>query len=94
MITYYKYESYKNGGKMSKNRLNHIRSKIRYFDYIGLERYGTIVAMDPYPLDPSIRYVYIEDEDPNENIYQIQINNNTIFYADIRLSSEVVIIGD
>lgn len=64
---------------------------IKYYDYLGLERFGRIIFTEPYPHDNTILYVYIEDEEPEFNIHKDVLNGNEIAYAEIRLSSEVYI---
>lgn len=70
---------------------NLIGKSIKYFDYLGSERYGSIAAIEPYPEDQNQRYIYIEDCDPEFNIHQDCITGKNINYAEIRLSSEVYI---
>lgn len=62
---------------------------VRYFDYLGLERFGKIVATEPYLSDHSVAYIYIEDDDPEYNIHQDMVFGNNITYAELRLSTEV-----
>ena len=64
---------------------------VKYYDYLGLERFGRIIFTEPYPYDTSILYVYIEDEEIEFNIHKDVLNGNEIEYAEIRLSSEVYI---
>lgn len=64
-----------------------IGQAVKYFDYLGLERYGKIVGIEPYIDD--IAYVYIEDEEVEYNIHDHIINGNPIRYAEIRTSDEV-----
>lgn len=68
---------------------NIIGKHVRYFDYLDDERFGTIVAIEPYPMDPEVVYVYIEDEDPEYNVHQDFVNGSLITYAEIRPSTEV-----
>lgn len=60
-----------------------------YIDYIGLERSGKIIGVEPYPQDNEQRYLYIEDDDPEYNIHEDEINGEWISYAELRPSSEV-----
>lgn len=64
---------------------------VRYSDYVGEERFGIIVATEPYPYDTELVYVYIEDEIGDKNEYQDWVNGRDVRYAAIKLSSEVVI---
>ena len=64
---------------------------VKYYDYLGLERFGRIIFTEPYPYNTSILYVYIEDEETEFNIHKDVLNGNEIEYAEIRLSSEVYI---
>lgn len=68
-----------------------IGKSIKYYDYLGLERFGSIVAVEPYPEDPTQAYIYIEDSDPEFNTHQDCINGNVIRYSDLRLSTDVYI---
>lgn len=64
---------------------------VRYFDYLGLERFGTIVSSEPFQHDDSVRYIYIEDEEVEFNIHEDIINGDSIRYAEIRLTTEVIL---
>ena len=64
---------------------------VRYFDYLGLERFGTIIFSEPFQYDDSIRYVYIEDEEVEFNIHEDNFNGNIVKYAEIRLTTEVIL---
>lgn len=66
---------------------NAIGKAVKYFDYLGFERYGSIVAIEPYPMDPNQLYIYISDEEPEFNIHQME--GTGIKYAEIRPSGEV-----
>ena len=62
---------------------------VRYFDYLGLERFGRIVFAEPSNTNPDIVYVYIEDEESEFNIHEIVLVSKVIRYAEIRESTEV-----
>jgi len=62
---------------------------VRYFDYLELERFGTIIFAEPYMNRQDIVYVYIEDEEPEFNIHSDVLGGKEIKYAEIRLSTEV-----
>ena len=62
---------------------------IKYFDYLGLERFGRICYADPSNMNPSIIYVYIDDEETEFNIHSIMTPNGEIKYAEIRTNEEV-----
>lgn len=64
-----------------------IRTHVRYFDYMGFERFGTVVAAEPYADD--IAYLYIEDEEPEFNIHEDFVFGQVVRYAELRLSNEV-----
>ena len=66
-----------------------IGKSVKYFDYLDTERFGTIVAIEPYPNDPEQVYVYISDTDEEFNIHSDLVNGQQINYAELRLSSEV-----
>ena len=70
---------------------NIIGLHVKYYDYLDLERFGRIIYIEPYPNDPNILYVYIEDEEPEFNIHKYTMENKEISYAEIRLSTEVYI---
>ena len=62
---------------------------VRYFDYLGLERFGRIVFAEPSNTNPNTVYVYIEDEESEFNIHEIVLVSKVIRYAEIRESTEV-----
>lgn len=73
---------------------NCIGLHVKYFDYLGLERFGRIIYVEPSNMNPDIFYVYIEDEEPEFNIHDININGEVKMYADLRPSNEVYIDDD
>lgn len=78
---------------------DYIGKTVKYFDFLGLERYGTILTMEPCTVpsnDPvdcdnedNLFYIYIVDEEPEMNIHDIFINGKYEKYAEIRISTEV-----
>lgn len=62
---------------------------VRYFDYLGLERFGRIVFAEPSNTNPNTVYVYIEDEESEFNIHEVALVSKVIRYAEIRESTEV-----
>lgn len=71
---------------------NAIGLHVKYYDYLGIDRFGTIVAVEPTNMYGSdIFYVYIEDENMDYNIHEDIINGTRIKYAELRLSIEVYI---
>lgn len=62
---------------------------IKYFDYLGLERFGRICYAEPFNMSPEIVYVYIDDEEPEFNIHEIMTPSGIIKYAEMRTSEEV-----
>lgn len=66
-----------------------IGKPVKYYDYLDMERFGKIVAIEPKSDD--IAYVYIEDEDPEYNIHRDIVNNIPINYAEIRPSDSIYI---
>lgn len=72
---------------MLKESYELIGQHVVYYDYLGIESYGIIVAIEPYSEDQI--YVYIEDEDGEDNIHEDIINGKQIRYAEMRLSSEI-----
>lgn len=68
-----------------------IGKAVKYYDYLDAERFGHIVAIEPYPMDPEQAYIYIEDNEPEFNIHQDFINGKVLRYAEIRPSDEVYI---
>lgn len=71
-----------------------IGTRVIYFDYLGCERYGKVVFFEPCSFDNTIVYLYIEDDEYDENNKSILINNIEIRYAEIRLSSDVALDSD
>lgn len=77
---------------MPQEELNNIIGmKVRYFDYIGSERFGKIIAVEPSQL-ATVYYCYIEDDEPDENTHQDIVNNQNIQYAAIRPSIELYLL--
>ena len=68
---------------------NIIGLHIKYFDYLGLERFGRIIYIEPYPHDSEVVYVYIEDEESEFNTHSDILDGKNIKYAEIRLSTEI-----
>lgn len=71
---------------------NIIGKPVKYYDYVGDERFGSIIAIDPSNFGDDIVYCYIEDEDPSYNIHnELIIDGMVKRYAELRLSTEVYI---
>ena len=70
-----------------------IGKHIVYFDYLGIDSYGIVKAIEPGPTEDTV-YVYIEDEDGEDNIHEDYVNGQLIKYAEIRLSSEIFLDED
>lgn len=68
---------------------NIIGLHIKYFDYLGLERFGRICYSEPSNMDQNTIYVYIEDEESEFNIHTIMTPNGELKYAEIRTNEEV-----
>lgn len=66
-----------------------IGTHVRYFDYVGDERFGTVVAAEPSEHCPDLAWLYIEDEEPEYNIHQDFVYGQLVTYAEIRISDEV-----
>ena len=66
-----------------------IGKSVKYYDYLGFERFGKIVAIEPY-VHP-IYWIYIEDSDPDFNFYEDVVNGKVVSYGEIRPSDEVYI---
>lgn len=80
-------------------------SDIKYKDYLGYERPGKIGWIEPYfgsdsnDPDGQIVWVYVVDDDPDYNVHEFIVNMGsmekpdlrTINYAELRLSTEVVL---
>ena len=64
-----------------------IGTHVRYFDYLGLERFGIVIAAEYYRDD--LAYLYIEDEEPEYNIHEDFVNGTIVRYAEIRMSNQV-----
>lgn len=67
---------------------------VKYFDYLGLERFGIIIYVEPSNMNPDKFYVYIEDEESEFNIHDININGEIKMYAELRINDEVYIDDD
>lgn len=67
---------------------------VKYFDYLGLERFGRIIYVEPSNMNPDKFYVYIEDEESELNIHDININGEIKMYAELRINDEVYIDDD
>lgn len=68
---------------------NIIGLHIKYFDYLGLERFGRICYVEPSNISQDIVYIYIEDEEPEFNIHTVMTSMGSIKYAEIRTNEEV-----
>lgn len=64
---------------------------VKYYDYLGFERFGRIILFEPIQGNNEELYVYIEDEESEYNVHDIIINGEMKMYAEIRVSSEVYI---
>ena len=67
---------------------------VKYFDYLGLERFGRIIYVEPSNMNPDKFYVYIEDEESEFNIHDININGEIKMYAELRINDEVYLDDD
>ena len=67
---------------------------VKYFDYLGLERFGRIIYVEPSNMNPDKFQVYIEDEESEFNIHDININGEIKMYAELRINDEVYIDDD
>lgn len=67
---------------------------VKYFDYIGLERFGRIIYVEPSNMNPDKFYVYIEDEESEFNIHDINIDGEIKMYAELRINDEVYLDDD
>lgn len=72
---------------MAKQKFNIIGKSVIYTDFLGVESYGRIVAVEPYHDD--IYYVYIEDEDTSLNVHRDTVDGEEVTYAEIRPSDQV-----
>ena len=66
-----------------------IGQHVKYYDYLGTERFGNIAAFEPAGND--LAWIYIVDEDPNFNDKVDLVNGVQIQYAEVRISTEVYI---
>lgn len=65
---------------------------VKYYDFLGQERYGNVVAVEPNPINPDIPYLYIKDEDfESMEIHSdyIPYKGTTVEYNEIRTSDQV-----
>lgn len=67
---------------------------VKYFDYLGLERFGRIIYVEPSNMNPDKFYVYIEDEESEFNIRDININGEIKMYAELRINDEIYLDDD
>ena len=67
---------------------------VKYFDYLGLERFGRIIYVEPSNMNPDKFYVYIEDEESEFNIHDININGEIKMYAELRINDEIYLDDD
>ena len=70
---------------------NAIGLHVKYYDYLGMDRYGKIIAVERSNMNPNDFYVYIEDEVPEYNIHEDMVNGVMIRYAELRLSQDVYV---
>ena len=68
-----------------------IGKQVTYFDYLGEEHHGSIVAIESCRISKDEVYIYINDEEQEFNIHQDVINGVQIIYAELRPSSEVIL---
>lgn len=68
-----------------------IGKQVTYFDYLGEEHHGSIVAIESCRISKDEVYIYINDEEQEFNIHQDVINGVQITYAELRPSSEVIL---
>jgi len=67
-----------------------IGKSVIYYDYLGLERYGRIVAVEPGK-EPDTPWLYITDTDEEYNTHYDTVNGSNIKYAELRVSSDVIL---
>lgn len=68
-----------------------IGKQVTYFDYLGEEHHGSIVAIESCRISKDEVYIYINDEEQEFNIHQDVINGVQITYAELRPSSEIIL---
>ena len=66
-----------------------IGKSVKYYDYLDDERFGTIVAIEPYNQNEGVAYIYISDNEEEYNIHEDMIGGKWVKYAELRLSTEV-----
>ena len=66
-----------------------IGKSVKYYDYLDDERFGTIVAIEPYNQNEGVVYVYISDNEEEYNFHQDMVGGKLVKYAELRLSTEV-----
>ena len=68
---------------------------VTYSDFLGFERYGTIVAVEPItnpvPGEEDCMWIYIEDEDQEYNIHQLLTPAGIVWYCELRISNQVIL---
>lgn len=75
---------------MRKKDMSIIGMHVKYFDHVGQEHFGKIIALEPNPIDASAPYCYIEDEDSSFNSHLDMVDGRMISYAEIRTSDQVI----
>lgn len=71
-------------------KTNVIGLHVKYFDIMGCETYGYIVAAEASN-DPEVPYLYIANEDSEMESHEDLVNGQNVTYNDIRPSTEVII---
>lgn len=66
-----------------------VGTRVKYYDYLDSERFGKIIAVEPYPYHDDMIYCYIEDDDMEENMYEDVVNGEMIRYAALRVSVDI-----
>lgn len=69
----------------------YLNKPVMYYDTLGFMCYGKIVAIEPYPQDRNLAWIYIEDEDDDVNTMQDMVNGALIKYAALRISTDVIL---
>ena len=87
---------YINGEQVKKKKNTYevgeiIGLHVKYYDYLDSERFGKVVAVEPYKDYPDFAYLYISDEDPQFDIHEDIVNGQLVRYSEIRISDEVYV---
>lgn len=59
------------------------KTKVKFYSFSGEEKTGKVVALEPYPLDETLAYVYIMDDEYTEDGYKSAMMQNADSLYDV-----------